>query len=269
MILEAGGSTLTQNAPYWPIARLLRKWFSILNPTTKRRSGARRAAVFCCAGDDMERLMPVCESLLDVPVEDQAWKALDPPARRASIQNDLVELVARGTRAQPVTLVFEDVQWFDAETQTLIRILSGRLEGSRAALLLTYRRDPAAGNTLCERSLLVDLHPLTSTEARRLLEDVALRGMLDAVDVDSIVHRAGGTPLFVEEIVRSLSAAASPVAPLQAGGARGAPRPVDTRTDVPPAIRSIMAARLDRLAPHLKHAVQIARRSARPARCPC
>jgi class 3 adenylate cyclase/tetratricopeptide (TPR) repeat protein len=253
IILDACGSTLTQSTPYWPVSRLLRKWFSILESDDeaeiKRKARRRLLAV----GDDMERLAPVVESLLDLSVEDQAWKALDPPARRSSIQNGLVELVAKGAEAQPVTLIFEDVQWFDAETQALIRMLSDNLGKSRAVLLLTCRRDSGSGGTICERSNLVELQPLQPSEARQLLEDVAPKGSLRTVDVEAIVQRAGGTPLFVEEIARSLS-----TSPLPVQSTTEAARPIHTETDVPPAIRAIMAARLDRLAPNLKHAVQIA-----------
>jgi class 3 adenylate cyclase/tetratricopeptide (TPR) repeat protein len=252
IILDAYASTLTQNTPYWPITRLLRKWFSILEADDeaeiKRKANRRLHAL----GNDVEHFVPVVESLLDVSVEDQAWKALDPPGRRSSIQNAIVELVARGAKAQPVTLVFEDVQWFDAETLALIRILSSKLAGCRAVLLLTHRRDSDALGTLCEHAHLVDLRPLKSVEARRLLENVAPKGTLDAVDVEAVVRRAGGTPLFVEEIARSLSA--NPAL----ARATEAVKPIDTATDIPLAIRTIMGARLDRLAPHLKHAVQIA-----------
>jgi class 3 adenylate cyclase/tetratricopeptide (TPR) repeat protein len=253
IILDACASTLTQNTPYWPISRLLRKWFSILEADDEAEIKRKACRRLYALGNDMERLMPVVESLLDVSVEDQAWKALDPSARRSSIQNALVELVARGAQTQPVTLVFEDIQWFDAETLALIRILSSKLAGYRAVILLTCRRDPEARGTTCERSHLVDLQPLQLAAARRLLEDVASKNALDGVDVEAMVRRAGGTPLFVEEIGRSLSANLLP-----AQGTTEAVKPIDTKTDVPPAIRSIMAARLDRLAPHLKHAVQIA-----------
>src|SRR6185295_17445745 len=68
-----------------------------------------------------------------------------------------------------------------------------------------------------------------------------------------IVRRAGGTPLFIEEIGRSLAAAR-----LEEPGSDNAVNRISSGSDLPPAIRSIMAARLDRLAPDLKHAVQVA-----------
>jgi len=43
---------------------------------------------------------------------------------------------------------------------------------------------------------------LESHEARQLLEDVAPKSSLNEIDVDAIVQRCGGTPLFVEEIAR-------------------------------------------------------------------
>jgi class 3 adenylate cyclase/tetratricopeptide (TPR) repeat protein len=253
IILDAYASTLTQNTPYWPIIRLLRKWFSILEADDEaeiKRKARRRLSAL---GVDTQELLPVVESLLDVSIEDQGWRALDPPARRVSIQNALVDLVARGAKIQPVTLVFEDAQWFDVETLALIRILSSKLGESRAALLITCRLDSKATGTICENSHVIDLPPLKSAEARRLLEDVAPKGSLDAADLDSIVHRAGGTPLFIEEIARSFAESRS----LTSQGATEAVKMVP-KTDLPPTIHSIMAARLDGLAPRHKHVVQIA-----------
>ncbi|TMJ32633.1 MAG: hypothetical protein E6G95_01135 [Alphaproteobacteria bacterium] len=244
IILDACGSSLTQNTPYWPVSRLLRKW-SAINESDDHvtiRAKARRRLL--SLNSDFESLIPIVDSLLDLTVEEPKWKALDPPARRAAIQEGLASLIARGAEAEPLTLIFEDVQWFDAETLALLRILSSRLEKSRAVLLLTCRRDFASNGPICKSSKVVDLQPLPSSEARRLLEDVAPPGAFGTVDADAIVRRAGGTPLFIEEIGRSLAA--------------NAVNRISSGSDLPPAIRSIMAARLDRLAPDLKHAVQVA-----------
>ena len=83
--------------------------------------------------------LPAVLALLDVPVEDAAWQALDPPQRRQRTLDAVKRLLLRESQVQPVLLVCEDLHWIDAETQALLESLVDSLPTARIVLLVNYR----------------------------------------------------------------------------------------------------------------------------------
>ena len=78
-------------------------------------------------------------ALLDVPVDDAAWRALDPPQRRQRTLDAVRRLLLREAREQPLLLIFEDLHWIDSETQALLDGLVETLASARLLLLVSYR----------------------------------------------------------------------------------------------------------------------------------
>ena len=87
----------------------------------------------------LEPSLPALLWLLDVPVEDPAWRALDPPQRRQRTLEGVKRLLLRESQVQPLLLVFEDLHWIDAETQALLDGLVESLPTARLLLLVNYR----------------------------------------------------------------------------------------------------------------------------------
>jgi predicted ATPase len=65
-------------------------------------------------------ILPAVLALLDVPVDDRAWQALDPPQRRQRTQDALKRLLLRESQIQPLLLVCENLHWIDTETQAFL-----------------------------------------------------------------------------------------------------------------------------------------------------
>src|SRR4029450_12816447 len=87
----------------------------------------------------LEFLLPPLLALLDVPVEDAAWPALDPPQRRPRTLGGVKRLLLRESQVQPLLVVFEDLHWIDGETQALLDRLVDSLGSARLLLLVNYR----------------------------------------------------------------------------------------------------------------------------------
>jgi predicted ATPase len=71
-------------------------------------------------------------ALLDVPVDDAQWKALDPVQRRRRTLDAVRQLLLRQVRERPLLLLFEDLQWIDGETQAVLDSLVESLFAARA-----------------------------------------------------------------------------------------------------------------------------------------
>lgn len=100
----------------------------------------------------------------------------------------------------PVILVFEDAHWMDPSTLQLITALHGALGNSRILSLVSKR--PGSGPEHLESSVnaVCRLDHLPEPEARALADLLRPSDMTD-VQLETIVHRCDGIPLFLEELM--------------------------------------------------------------------
>lgn len=146
--------------------------------------------------------------LLEAPQPDGArslYEALDASARARGRARALANLVAVAARRKPVLVTVEDVHWADAETLALLAALARAVGKARAALVMTTRTgtDPldAAWRAMAGDSvrLTLDLAPLTPEDAR----SIASRFPAAETFARKCVERAGGNPLFLEQLLRT------------------------------------------------------------------
>jgi class 3 adenylate cyclase/tetratricopeptide (TPR) repeat protein len=183
-------------------------------------------------------------ALLGQPPPDDvrgAFAALDGGARERGSAEALTTLLRRRCAAGAAVLALEDLHW--AETTTLA-LLARVAAGCRdLPLLLVVTTRPQSEHFDSARrahaaalpALTLDLNALGSGEAERLAQHLCGD---DADLARRCVARAGGNPLFLEQLLRSASEA--------------------LRDALPGSIQSLVLARLDRLSPADKVAVQAA-----------
>jgi predicted ATPase len=167
---------------------------------------------------------------------------MNPAARLTARGEALGGLATAAARTAPLLVVVEDMHWADPVTlQCLAGMARIACEGSRTILLMTSRLegDPiqVLQPTLSGLSLvLIELGRLRAQDARALAA-----GLLDTANplLEQCIERAGGNPLFLEQLIRHAST----------GGLASA---------IPGSIRSVVSAQIDRLAAADKTALQAA-----------
>ena len=205
-------------------------------------------------GRALEPCLSALLSLLEVPVEDEAWGRLDPPQRRQRTLDAVKRLLLRESQVQPLLLLVEDLHWLDAETQALLDSLVESLPLARLLLLANYRPEfqHRWGSKTYYWQLRID--PLPAESADDLL--TSLLGTEPSLDSlkRTLIERTEGNPLFLEESVRTLAETKALI------GERGAYRLAHdgTAIQVPATVQAILAARIDRLAPEDKRLLQAA-----------
>jgi len=211
-------------------------------PRQPRRGGAAQAFAPTSPQHSLGPTVPALLALLDVPVEEAAWQALDPLQRRQQTLEAVKRLLLRESEAQPLVVVFEDLHWIDGETQTLLDSLVESLPAARLLLLVNYRPEyrHAWGGKSYYRQLRID--PLPPESADALLD--ALLGADPALGPLKrlLVARTEANPLFLEESVRALVETGA------LAGERGAYRltqPVE-QLKLPATVQAILAARIGR-----------------------
>jgi predicted ATPase len=252
LVLEADSVSYGKATSYLPLIDLLKGYFRIGDRDTSRDIRERVTGKIMTLDRGLEPGLPALHSLLDVPVEEPPWTALDPAQRRQRTLEAVKRVLLREAQAQPILVVFEDLHWIDSETQALLDSLIESLPTARVLLLVSYRPEYSHGwgrKTYYTQLRLDPLPPETTVE----LLDALLGGDLSLPPLKRrLAGTTGGNPLFLEESVRTLVEHRALV------GERGAYRlvqPSET-VQVPPTVQAILAARIDRLPPEEKRLLQ-------------
>ena len=254
LVLHTASVPYGKTTAYLPVIELLRGYFAIDGRDDPRKIREKVTRKVLTLAPALAPAVPALLALLDVPVGEGSWDAVDPRQRRQQTLEAVKRLLLRESKAQPLVLVFEDLHGIDSETQTLLDNLVESLPGARLVLLVNHRPEyqHAWAGKAYYGQLRID--PLPAESADALLDallgsDVAL-GPLKQL----LVERTEANPLFLEESVRALVETAA------LAGERGAyrlTRPVE-HVAIPATVQAILAARIDRLAPAAKRLLQAA-----------
>ena len=134
----------------------------------------------------------------------------------------LIETLAR---QRPLVIVIEDIHWAEP---TLIELLDYISTTASGAIFLLGLARPELLAEARRASTTLTLDPLPEADLEQLIVDRATAA-LDPDEIRRIVRKAGGNPLFAEQLLAALAEA-----------------DVDV---VPASLRSLLAMRLDRLGP--------------------
>jgi hypothetical protein len=139
LLLESSSTSYGKATPYLPVIDLLKAYFQVEDRNDARRIREKLTGRLLTLDPALGPTLPAFLALLEVPVEDASWQALDPLQRRQRTLDALKRLLLRESQVQPLLLVFENLHWIDVETQTFLDGLVGSLPTARLLLLVNYR----------------------------------------------------------------------------------------------------------------------------------
>jgi len=236
------------------IVELLKAYFEIGGEEDQRRTAEKIAGKLVMLDEALKPALPPLFALLDVPVEDEEWHALNEAERRDRSLDAVKGLLLRESQVRPVILIFEDLHWIDEATQALLDGLVESLPASRVLLLVNYRPEyeHGWGGRTYYTQLRID--PLGREGAKDLTAALLGDGPGHADLQDMLIERTEGNPLFLEESVRML---------VETGALEGEPGAYRLKgkvatIEMPATVQAILAARIDRLAPNAKRVLQCA-----------
>src|SRR5262249_17993440 len=147
--------------------------------------------------ESLKPALPALLALLEVPVDDATWQALDPAQRRMRTFDAVKRLLLREAREQALLVIFEDLHWIDGETQALLDPLVESLGWARLLLLVNYRLEyqHSWGSKTYYSQLRLDALPAES--AGELLHAL-LGDDPGLVTLKQLLVRRGN-PFFLEE----------------------------------------------------------------------
>jgi class 3 adenylate cyclase/tetratricopeptide (TPR) repeat protein len=254
LLLESSSTSYGKATPYLPVIDLLKAYFRLEDRDDGRRMREKLTRRLLTLDPALGPSLPAFLALLEVPVEEPHWQALDPSQRRQRTLDALKRLVLRESQVQPLLLVFENLHWIDAETQAFLDSLVESLPAARLLLLVNYRPEyqHGWGQKTYYTQLRLDSLPPASAEAllhSLLGDDTGLEPLKQR-----LIERTQGNPFFLEESVRTLVETQGLV------GVPGAYRLARAlpSIQVPATVQAVLAARIDRLPPEEKQLLQTA-----------
>ena len=242
------------NLGYHPIIEMLRRWAGIRDDDSKTDASAKLEAAI--GHVDRAALLddyPFIATMMGLELSGAyalRVRGVGGDALGRLILRSLRDLLERAAASRPLVMVLEDLHWADRSSIELLEGLLRSAEGHRMLFVGTFRSDyPGTSDQLLETMrgrygafyTDVQLKPLDGGQAKTLIDQL-LRGLPQGAQ-DRILTRAGGNPLFIEQIVRSL---------VDAGAIEvvdGTPRVTPRMADVviPETIQELLIARLDLL----------------------
>lgn len=237
---------------YGTLAAVLRSAYGIAQKTTVAEAQAKLATALSELGlavEEADRLMPLYFHVLGLGDPDAALQHVEPEQLRRQIFFAIRTVFERRLVLSPLLIIVEDLHWADAVSLEALRFLMDRLERTRLMLLFTHRPmlelDQFGSGRISHTTLR--LLPLGDADGQKLLAAYFSHGWSEPPGslFSRILERAGGNPLFFEEIIRGLIEAGA----LERDGSQWRIKSDEAAADIPASIQALLLARLDRL-PH-------------------
>jgi class 3 adenylate cyclase/tetratricopeptide (TPR) repeat protein len=227
---------------YWALGEMVKAQAGILESDTPEEAVAKLAVAVQEAAEDASERDWLNASL--APLAGAGAALASEREESFTAWRRFIEGIAS---TRPLVLVFEDLHWADDALVAFVEHLVDWSSGVPLLVLCSarpelYERHPGWGGGK-RNSNTISLSPLGADETARLLAALLQKAVLPAETQRTLLERAGGNPLYAEEFVRMLS---------DRGVLTEQGELSDGDIPVPDNVQSLIAARLDTLAPDRK-----------------
>jgi class 3 adenylate cyclase/tetratricopeptide (TPR) repeat protein len=200
-VLRLQGEPHRTGVPYEPLRTPMRVVLGI-EATDREKAGRQLLESIARLNDELLPFAPLLAPIVDADVpstpETEALADQFVRQRIADTVVDVFDVACPGL----LLMIAEDAHWFDETTSEICGWLAQAAGSRRWLFCVTRRPDTVGGFTPSNPQIRVPLTPLADDVARELVEVATDRAPLRPHERDGVVARAGGNPLFLEELLR-------------------------------------------------------------------
>jgi class 3 adenylate cyclase len=239
---------------YLPILDILRLYFEIKEGEQELLIKRKMKERVRKLEEKLQGNLSPLQDLLSLKVEDEQYLKLEPKQRRERIFEALRDLFMCLSQESILILTVEDLHWIDKTSEEFLNYLIGWLANARILLIFLHR--PEYTHQWGSKSYFnrIGLTQLTLKSRAELVQAILEGGEVAPELRDLILNRAGGNPLFMEELTHTLLENGS----IQMRDHQYVLVQRPSELQVPETIQGIIAARMDRLEENLKRIMQVA-----------
>lgn len=239
---------------YLPVLDVLRSYLNVKEGVQKEVLKRRVEESITQLGDRHRSLLPSLQELFSLTVEDEAYMKLDPIQKRERTFEAVRDLFVKESQKRPLILAIEDLHWIDKTSEEFLTHLIRWLPNTKILLILLYRPEYAHPWADHGSYSTIRLSEIPAEARGELVESLLQGAQISPRLNDLLLTRAGGNPLFMEELIYAL---------LQSGDIRKGTEGYELKKgaweiQVPDTVQGIIAARMDRLEENLKRSMQVA-----------
>ncbi len=190
-----------QSTPYYPLIEFLEQLLDrqTVDDTAGTMSRGDRLSRWLAAQEGrLETHWAGLAGLLRLPQDEPAFP-LPRTERKRRSEAALHAVLEALARQRPMLLVVEDIHWADASTIEWLQAAINQI-GTPLMVLFSAR----AGFEPLDGARVLRLRPLLARQAEQLVRQASIGAPLDARTRASILERADGVPLYLEEMARAL-----------------------------------------------------------------
>ena len=184
--------------PYWAFRDPLRRFLEIERADNDVMA-RRLAEAVDELSPELSWALPLLGRVVHIDVPDnERTAAIDGRFRPQQTAEALVGLLSSGY-SRPVTMIAEDGQWLDEASTALLEMIGEAARERPWTVLVTARSHDGGFSPLGDE---IKLGRLDDEAVRDIAIEATNATPLRPNELDSIVSRAGGNPLFLNEILR-------------------------------------------------------------------
>lgn len=247
--LGARCGSIETRLPYEPFVEALRLWLGLEIGAPDLAVRVRlQAKIRELLGDDGDELVAPLGRLLGVRPRTKSDNRLDGlplDVLAANLHAAYKRWITALARSVPLVLAVDNFERVDEATVQLGEELLSVTDVAPLLLIITMRSDPVAKgwalrvsalSSFAHRADELRLKPLSSIESEAFVGHLDTRGAIGGEVASALVVRAEGNPLYLEELFNAVAGDALPGAQV-----------LDEESALPPALESLLLARIDRL----------------------
>lgn len=234
--LQMRGEPYGMSSPYSLLRQPMRKLLRIDSSQPQQAEQQLQAAV-AEADQELLPLLALVGDLVQIEIEPSAEVAAIEASFRPDRTAETAIRLLGALHAGPLAVIVEDAQWADELSVRVLNQIALACE-ENPWLVVAARRDEDQG-FMPDAAVTLALEPLEPKHIKSLVIAMTASAPLRPHEVDLVVERAGGNPLFAEEIIRAAREAGSVEA-------------------LPDSVEAAMAARVDALDPTARRALRYA-----------
>ncbi|MFA3919921.1 ATP-binding protein [Ruegeria hyattellae] len=200
--LEANCDVLQTGAALHPIIDLTLKRLGISHPQDPKEAASRLRDGLATWENKSPKAFPVIASLLGIGVPERSLLSTESPeSLRKLTLATLACWIEYLASQRPVVLVCEDLHWSDATTIDLLNLMLERTSPTKLLCILTSR---TAIDGIGKKQLgsSIELQNLSVEDAQSLIHSIDETRNLSTGEIQRLIERAQGIPLFLEELTR-------------------------------------------------------------------
>lgn len=269
-IIEARSLTYRRSLSYWLFNEAVRNYLKIpAGVTAATLSEKIEAAAQKYWGAECDQFLPFLLNFFSLPARNnqpfKEFQHLDAPTLRQRTFQVIANLLLTEASEKPLIFILEDLHWADDASLELLKYLLAFIP-QKPFLLIGIARNPSderldklitwANEILPQHFHHLEMSRLDAEHSRELLENLLPGGEIQTSLSSQLIERAGGVPLYLEEVLRAMIASK---AIKRYGNQWVAAQDSDPLAyEAPVSLQGIILSRYDQLPDERKRILQVA-----------